>query len=79
MKADVHVEKTHYLRRLLTQCADKDPAFADLDPIATSLSDYATIRYPDDWRDIPGPEAEQALEGASRVLEFVRKRVELHP
>jgi HEPN domain-containing protein len=77
VKADVHVEKTHYLRRLLTLCADIDPAYAELDPIATSLSDYATVRYPDDWRDIPGPEAKQAIEGATRVLEFARGRLGL--
>ncbi len=79
VKADVHVEKTHYLRRLLTLCADTAPEFADLDPIATSLSDYATVRYPDDWRDIPGPEAMQAIKGAVRVLEFVRERIESRP
>src|SRR5690242_9130124 len=60
VRADVHVEKTHYLRRLLVLCAEQDSAFAELDPLATGLSDYATVRYPDDWRDIPGPEAMQA-------------------
>ncbi len=79
VKAEVHVEKTHYLRRLLTLCADTAPAFADLDSIATILSDYATVRYPDDWRDIPGPEAIEAIEAAVRILEFVRARLDPHP
>ena len=65
VQIDMHVEKTHYLRRLLTLCVEKDGAYADLDPAATSLSDYATVRYPDDWRDIPEPEAMQAIEAAS--------------
>lgn len=75
VKADVHVEKTHYLRRLLALCVDVEPGLEDLDPIATSLSDYATVRYPDDGREIPASEATQAIEDAARVLDRVRARL----
>ncbi|MBK7643315.1 MAG: HEPN domain-containing protein [Planctomycetes bacterium] len=79
VRMDVHIEKTHYLRRLLTLCSDHDPAYAELDPIATGLSDYATVRYPDDWREIPGTEAAEAVLGAAQVLAFVKLRVIAQP
>jgi HEPN domain-containing protein len=75
VQADVHVEKTHYLRRLLALCSALDASFDELDRPATGLSDYATVRYPDDWREIPLDEATRAAEDAARIFAFVRARL----
>jgi HEPN domain-containing protein len=39
--ADIHVEKTHYLPRLVELCATVDPVFRDLADTAVELTDYA--------------------------------------
>lgn len=73
--ANVHVEKTHYLRRLVELCAQVDTSFDGLQDAATALSDYVADRYPDNWREIPLDEAREALNEAERLLQFVRARL----
>lgn len=73
---DQHVERTHYLRRLVELCAQSDPQFADLMEIADALTDYAvTDRYPDNWREIPSSEAVVAVDMAARVMEFMHMKL----
>lgn len=72
-----HVEKTHYLMRLLGICEEFDDTFSELTDVAAELSDYAvTTRYPDDWREIPVTEAEEAVANAEKFLSFVRAKLE---
>lgn len=72
-----HVEKTHYLTRLLGICEEFDDSFSDLADIAAELTDYAvTTRHPEDWREIPVAEASEAVANAQRILEFVKKKLE---
>ena len=76
VRSSVHIEKTHYLRRLLILCMELEPSFSALEDPATNLSDYVATRYPDDWREIPGDEASRAMQDAIRILEFVRGRLD---
>ncbi len=77
VSSDLHVEKTHYLPRLVELCAGAVPTFDGLRDLAAELTDYAVeSRYPDDWREIPVEEARAAVEKTEKVLEFVRTRVE---
>ena len=39
--ADIHVEKTHYLPRLVELCRRADPTFDKLEDAAAELTDYA--------------------------------------
>jgi len=73
---DVHVEKTHYLPRLLELCRDTDSTFDDLRESAISLTDYAVeIRYPDDWRDIPVDEAAKAVQNAEKIMASIQRKL----
>ena len=74
---EMHVDKTHYLTRLLGICEEFDDTFSELADAAAELTDYAvTTRYPDDWREIPVAEAEEAVANAHKILVFVRKKLE---
>ena len=76
--ADIHIEKTHYLPRLLELCKGADPAFDELKDAAAELTDYAVAgRYPDDWREIPLNEASEATKRAKEVMAFVRAKLTL--
>lgn len=76
--SDIHVEKTHYLPRLVEICAAKDNSFHDLNQSARELTDYAVeVRYIDDWREISPEEAEEAVKKAEMVMAFVRKRIDV--
>lgn len=71
-----HIEKTHFLLRLHTLCKKLDRDFQNYRDQARDLTDYAVkTRYPDDWRDIPESEAQEAVEKAEAVLAFVRKKL----
>jgi HEPN domain-containing protein len=73
--AGIHVERTHYLPRLLELCRGADGSFDDLVADATSLTDYAvSARYPDVEPDPSVEEAEAATAASERVLDFVRAR-----
>jgi HEPN domain-containing protein len=76
VSAGIHVERTHYLPRLLELCRGADGSFDDLAEDATSLTDYAvSSRYPDVEEPDPSvEEAEAATAASQRVLVFVRAR-----
>jgi HEPN domain-containing protein len=75
--ADRHVERTHSLPRLVELCAVENAAFDRLASIGEELTGYAVQgRYPDDWREIPLPEAKAAVEKAREALEFVRAEID---
>ncbi|MGH8583122.1 MAG: HEPN domain-containing protein [Gammaproteobacteria bacterium] len=74
--ADIHVEKTHYLPRLVELCFRADPSFQNLKDAASELTDYAVAsRYPDEWRDIPCAEAIEAVRLTEIILNFVQGKV----
>jgi len=74
--ANVHVEKTHHLPYLLDRCSAVFPQFEELRQHARALTDYAVeARYVDDWRDIPGEEARNAVDMAEEALAFVKLRL----
>jgi HEPN domain-containing protein len=76
--ADQHVERTHDLTRLVECCLRQSPGFAQLQSPARALTDYAvSARYPDDLREIPLGEAQEAVGYASTALAFVRDRLGL--
>ncbi len=40
------------------------------------MIEYAVeVRYPDDWREIPVEEAEEAVNNAEKVKEFVKGKL----
>lgn len=71
-----HTEKTHDLITILKRCISQDSQFEPLKDTAIILNVYAvTVRYPDDWREIPVTEAEEAVTNAEKVLGFVRSKL----
>jgi len=76
--ADIHVEKTHFLPRLIELCKGADPAFDNLRDAAIALTDYAVeVRYPDDYREIFLNEAAEAVKEAEKIITFVRRKLSL--
>lgn len=74
--ANRHIEKTHSLRRLVELCAEVVPEVRSLEAIATELTDYAAqSRYPDDWREIPIQEAQEAVQKARQALEWITAQI----
>lgn len=74
--AEIHIEKTHYLPRLVELCSNVDPSFQQLEDTAAELTDYAVAgRYPDEWREIPVGEAREATRKAENVMALVRWRL----
>jgi HEPN domain-containing protein len=73
---DQHVEKTHYLPRLVELCARTDVEFRSLMESARQLTDYAVSdRYPDNWREIPRDEASDAVKKAAEVFRLVKQKL----
>ena len=76
--ADIHVEKTHYLPRLVEICAAVDKTFYELTQLARELTDYAVeVRYIDDWREISLEEAVEAVNKAEKAMAFVREKIDV--
>jgi HEPN domain-containing protein len=76
--AGIHVERTHYLPRLVELCSGFDPGFQEMRGLAVELTDYAVgDRYPDDWREIPRDEATDAVQKAEWAMRFVRRKLNL--
>jgi HEPN domain-containing protein len=70
------VKKTHDLDVLLDICSLFEPGFHDLKDIADTLTPYATeFRYPGDVIEPERSEAEEALEMATLVLDFVIQKL----
>lgn len=70
------VRKTHDLDVLLDMCSLSEPGFHDLKDVADTLTPYATeFRYPGDAIEPERYEAEEALEMAASVLEFVIQKL----
>lgn len=67
---------THDLVQLEAQCESVDPAFAEFIHAAQILTPYATLfRYPGGPLEPPLMEAENALQLARELLDFVRQRL----
>jgi HEPN domain-containing protein len=72
----LHVEKIHYLPRIIELCGKADPDFHILMEDARAITDYAASgRYPDDWEEIPLAEAQAAVETAQRIMSFVKGKI----
>lgn len=73
---DRQVPKTHDLLKLLVICAEYDPSFNDWENVLSDITAYATTeRYPDDWREILLPEAQEAVDVSGKILAFVRGKL----
>ncbi|MDB9445274.1 hypothetical protein CEP10_14690 [Cylindrospermopsis raciborskii S07] len=71
---DLVFKKTHDLGVLVEMCSVFEPNFQDLEDMADTLTPYATeFRYPGDIIEPERYEAEEALQMAATVLEFVIK------
>lgn len=78
VSVDEHVEKTHFLIVLVERCAKHNLEFLKLSKTAEMLTKYVvTTRYPDDWREIPANEAEEAVRNAEEVMTFVKGKLRI--
>lgn len=69
---NVEFRKTHDLDVLVDLCALSEPSFKDFKDGADSLTPYATeFRYPSDTIEPEVCEAEEALDIAGSILDFV--------
>jgi HEPN domain-containing protein len=72
----IYFTKTHKIIDLLELCATVDSSFKDELEDADNLTDYAVeIRYPDVWLEPGIEDAEEALEIAKKVKEFVLNKI----
>jgi HEPN domain-containing protein len=68
--------KTHNLERLVERCEGIDPDFTQFRSAAQILNPYATqFRYPGGQLEPSQQEADEALELADAIIEFVRERL----
>lgn len=70
------LQKTHNLERLIVQCQAIDAQFANFLHTARTLNPYATqFRYPGGPLEPDLTEAEQALQLARDLVQFVQERL----
>ena len=68
--------KVHVLSVLVEQCMQSDPSFAELLDIADLLTPYAVaFRYPGDVLEPAREDAQEALDAAGEVMDFVLSRL----
>jgi len=73
----IYFTKTHRIIDLLELCANVDSSFKDELEDADNLTDYAVeIRYPDVCFEPGIEDAEEALEIARKVKEFVLNKID---
>jgi len=73
---DTPFQKVHVLSVLVEQCMRSDPTFEELMDVADLLTPYAVaFRYPGDVLEPAREDAQEALDGAGEVLEFVLDRL----
>ncbi|GBE15556.1 HEPN domain protein [bacterium BMS3Abin14] len=73
---DTPFQKVHALSVLVEQCMQSDPTFAELMDIADLLTPYAiAFRYPGDVLEPARKDAQEALDAAEEVLNFVLARL----
>lgn len=69
---DIPFEKTHDLTELLALSAQADPALSQWREVAQELTPYAVrFRYPGDVLEPERGEAEQALQHAQTLVDFI--------
>ncbi|MBL7108280.1 MAG: HEPN domain-containing protein [Candidatus Cloacimonetes bacterium] len=69
--------KIHNLIRLMELCRGIDSVFSKLKNELIILNDYAVeIRYPDDWYEPTVEEANEALELAKKIKDFISTKIE---
>jgi len=75
MKTQVEFPFIHNLEKLIELCAQCDPSFLDIKPLGQELTPYAVeLRYDDEFW--PSFEiAQQALEAALAIQDFVMERI----
>lgn len=67
--------RTHDLVRLIDICTREHEQFLTYRDFADALTMYAvTPRYPDDWREIPIEEAQQAVKMAGEIMRYAREK-----
>jgi len=69
------IKKTHNIEFLLSECADFDIEFSEIDP--RNLSDFGVeVRYPDDTYNPDENEAIEYKQLAIEVKEFITNKIE---
>ncbi len=79
---DKPFKKVHDLMMLTSECKPLDHAFTSLEEAAEILTPYGTaFRYPGSTLEPEPDESKEAVDLASRVLDFVKYRLpaECHP
>jgi HEPN domain-containing protein len=73
---DTPFQKVHVLSVLVEQCTQSDPTFVELMDIADLLTPYAVaFRYPGELLEPSREDAQEALNAAEKVLDFVLARL----
>jgi len=73
---DVPIQRIHILGMLVEQCMEFDNSFQELREIADVLTPFAVMfRYPGDYEEPALVDAEDALESAGVVFDFVVRRM----
>jgi len=79
---EVEFDWSHNIPYLLRLCADKDPLFAQFEPFAGRLTQFAVqFRYPTFEPSPPIEESRQALSVARDIVQFVLQHLpaQTHP
>ena len=70
------IPKIHDLEELISLCENIDLSFSNLYEIAIELTDYAVVvRYPGIEYEIPIEDAEQSIEQAKKIKNFVLESI----
>ena len=71
------INKTHDLELLVKLCIEIEQDFIALKEEVKQLNPYATdSRYPDDYFKIDRTEVEEAILKTTKILNFVKKKIE---
>lgn len=78
VEMDAEFPRTHDLTKLVRLCGKFDEAFLELIKLVEGMTVYAVSeRYPDDWREIPLDEAQEAIGKAEKAVAFVKGKIKL--
>lgn len=70
--------KIHFLDELTEICMELDSSFTELKDAAARLDPFYTpARYPDDYPEFTWQEAEQAIEAAKKIKDFILDKIKM--
>jgi HEPN domain-containing protein len=75
---DAPLQRIHDLERLISCCADHEPAFSLLMEKAAEITPYATeFRYPGETLELSDEDARMAWAISAEIVKFVKTRLSL--